>query len=394
MAYTRQTFPEWLLSLSKGSKYRGETPAPNQTPMITREEFSGLPPEMVEQAMRDEAARRENRYLERMDRSSMWLRVPSLQRRMGEAAQLQSIFPQEREAAGQNLQNTAVQAAKAQAARTTAAPASIVYATPESMEAASRASTADESVNPSKAAIDDIIQRKLAAAVQAGQPSEDINPNESEIDAALKIARQRALEAAYAREGQNGMLSSQNAWRTGDEEPGYTTPSAAGMWSGIDMRARPVTTPLDRQEDTQFSDIPGGAARLPTAAGSSTAPARPSTSAAAPAARPTPPMPLRSPVQREEPSVMSRIFGGGPEYQSTGQRLIRDDGKGVDFGSGENAADFFRASRALKEQRPEMFERQAEARGGAPKSAAGGGGKEAAMHKALEIIHHLLMRGR
>jgi hypothetical protein len=42
-----------------------------------------------------------------------------------------------------------------------------------------------------------------------------------------------------------------------------------------------------------------------------------------------------------------------------------------------------------------MFERQAEARGGAPKSIGGngGGGKDAALHKALEIIHHLLSRG-
>jgi hypothetical protein len=39
-----------------------------------------------------------------------------------------------------------------------------------------------------------------------------------------------------------------------------------------------------------------------------------------------------------------------------------------------------------------MFERQAEARGGAPKSS--GGGKDAALHKALEIIHHMLVRGR
>ena len=381
MPYQRQSFPEWLLSLSKGSKYRGETPAPNQTPMITREEFSGLPPEMVEQAMRDEAARRENRYLERMDRSSMGLRVPSFQRRMGEAVQAQSIFPQERETAGQNLQNTAVQAAKAQAARTTAAPASIVYATPEAMEAASRASTADENVNPSKAAIDDIIQRKLAAAVQAGQPSEDINPSESDIDAALKIARQRALEAAYAREGQNGMLSSQNAWRTGDEEPGYTTPNAAGMWSGIDMRARPVTTPLDRQENIRFSDIPGGAARLPTAAGSSTAPARPSTSAAAPAAMREVTQPSRAAEapRGETASLLSRIFGGGQEPQTREQLWAAANA------DPDNKGAYFRAARV--ENNP-----PGEKRGGPVKAATGG--KDAALHKALEIIHHLLTRGR
>ena len=114
------------------------------------------------------------------------------------------------------------------------------------------------------------------------------------------------------------------------------------------------------------------------------------------AARPTPPLPMARPsdVPRgESASLMSRFFGG-PEYQSTGQRVVKEGGQGVEFGSSESPADFFRASRALKEQRPEMFERQAEARGGAPKPVSGGGGKDAAMHKALEIIHHLLVRGR
>jgi hypothetical protein len=85
---------------------------------------------------------------------------------------------------------------------------------------------------------------------------------------------------------------------------------------------------------------------------------------------------------------------GGPEYQSTGDRVVKEGGQGVNFGSGESAADFFRADKALRAQRPEMFERQAEARGGAPKSSGGGGGKDAALHKALEIIHHMLVRGR
>jgi hypothetical protein len=98
--------------------------------------------------------------------------------------------------------------------------------------------------------------------------------------------------------------------------------------------------------------------------------------------------------EQPSPSFMSRLFGG-PEYQSTGERVVRDGGQGVNFGSGESAADFFRADRELRKQRPEMFERQAEARGGAPKPvSSGGGGKDAALHKALEIIHHLLTRGR
>ena len=120
-----------------------------------------------------------------------------------------------------------------------------------------------------------------------------------------------------------------------------------------------------------------------------------------PAARPTarpmvlpPSLELQRQARSEQPSssFMSRIFGG-PEYQSTGDRVVKEGGQGVNFGSGDSPADFFRADRELRKQRPEMFERQAEARGGAPK-ASGGGGKDAALHKALEIIHHLLTRGR
>lgn len=126
-------------------------------------------------------------------------------------------------------------------------------------------------------------------------------------------------------------------------------------------------------------------------------PAAETTAAARPAARPMvlpPSLELQRQARSEQPSssFMSRIFGG-PEYQSTGDRVIKDGGQGVNFGSGESAADFFRADRELRKQRPEMFERQAEARGGAPKSS-GGGGKDAALHKALEIIHHMLVRGR
>ena len=126
-------------------------------------------------------------------------------------------------------------------------------------------------------------------------------------------------------------------------------------------------------------------------------PAQTPTAGATTAARPMvlpPSLELQRQARSEQPSssFMSRIFGG-PEYQSTGDRVVKEGGQGVNFGSGESAADFFRADRELRKQRPEMFERQAEARGGAPK-AAGNGGKDAALHKALEIIHHLLTRGR
>jgi hypothetical protein len=133
--------------------------------------------------------------------------------------------------------------------------------------------------------------------------------------------------------------------------------------------------------------LPAGAAAASTA---------PTTTSTTPVARREVTQPSRAAEapRGETASLLSRIFGRGPEYQSTGDRVVKEGGQGVNFGSGESAADFFRADRALRAQRPEMFERQAEARGGAPKAASGAGGKDAALHKALEIIHHLLTRGR
>jgi hypothetical protein len=257
-----------------------------------------------------------------------------------------------------------------------------------SFQRLSQAGALSTNVDPAQAAIgqevftppsdEELLRRRMEAAIGAGamgQPDESINPSESDIEAALRIARQRALETAYSRENPNRMLSDQNAFRFMEGEPGYTTPGAAGMWSGVDMRAQPVAASSAEKPSTSA----------------------PSTSAAAPAtaARPTHPMPLAPPADirpKETTSFMSRLFSG-PEYQSTGDRVIKEGGQGVNFGSPESAADFFRAEKALRAQRPEMFERQAEARGGAPK-ATGGGGKDAALHKALEIIHHMLVRGR
>ena len=60
------------------------------------------------------------------------------------------------------------------------------------------------------------------------------------------------------------------------------------------------------------------------------------------------------------------------------------DGAPVNWGSPESAADFFRADKALMAKRKEEEGR-----------AAGGGvggkpDKDAALHKALEIIHHMI----
>jgi hypothetical protein len=111
---------------------------------------------------------------------------------------------------------------------------------------------------------------------------------------------------------------------------------------------------------------------------------------------------MRSPVEREAPSFLSRLFAGGDERQSTGARVQDMNRQGrtvIDWGSPESAADFFRADKAAREWNAKNAENQAIGAGssadtGMKRGGSVGGGKDAALHKALEIIHHLLTRGR
>ena len=97
----------------------------------------------------------------------------------------------------------------------------------------------------------------------------------------------------------------------------------------------------------------------------------------APASAPMPPT-RPAELAREQPSILSKIFSG-QDYQSKGGQL-RQDGR-INWGDPESAADFFRADKA----RMETPEASGMKRGGAA-------GKPDSMHKALEIIHHLLTR--
>jgi len=116
--------------------------------------------------------------------------------------------------------------------------------------------------------------------------------------------------------------------------------------------------------------------------------------AAAPAAAPA-----------QSGNFFSNLFKGGPEVQSNNQALIQrmqgpmQPGQerpmtrlnvGNSSGPEGSAADFFRADKARQE-----LEKSGEAfttmkRGGAAQAP----GKDAALHKALEIIHHMITRGR
>lgn len=97
------------------------------------------------------------------------------------------------------------------------------------------------------------------------------------------------------------------------------------------------------------------------------------------------PMPPTRPVElaREQPSILSKIFSG-QDYQSNSRPVNEPmGGAPVNWGSSDSAADFFRADKALMAKRQEE---EGRARGGAANA------KPDSLHKALEIIHHLLTR--
>jgi hypothetical protein len=135
--------------------------------------------------------------------------------------------------------------------------------------------------------------------------------------------------------------------------------------------------------------------------GSRVAPAEPSGSG----------VPLAAPAKTD---LMSRLFGG-PQYQGSGGQLLQRSGEGrttVNWGDPDSAANFFRADAAMRKLQDEK--QDFEGRSGAdidyvnrmaasqqnakavPEGKAEGGSvsskptKEAMLHRALEIIHHMI----
>ena len=90
-----------------------------------------------------------------------------------------------------------------------------------------------------------------------------------------------------------------------------------------------------------------------------------------------------APMRRPDEGMLSRIFSG-QDYQSNSRPVNEPmGGAPVNWGNPESAADFFRADKALMAKRQEE---EGRARGGAANA------KPDSLHKALEIIHHLLTR--
>jgi hypothetical protein len=108
---------------------------------------------------------------------------------------------------------------------------------------------------------------------------------------------------------------------------------------------------------------------------------------AAPAAAPA----QQAPAKQDEPGFLGRIFGKDP-YAGMSSRQLMD----IANQNPDSPAAFFRADQALRKEQPDMFKPKndtvpAEKRGGPVKGNAAPG-KDAALHKALEIIHHMLTR--
>jgi hypothetical protein len=94
------------------------------------------------------------------------------------------------------------------------------------------------------------------------------------------------------------------------------------------------------------------------------------------------PAPAPAPAPAANEGILSKIFGGDPYKGMDSAALMKRANENPD-----DAAAFFRADKALRAERPEMFTGDGMATGGAAKPH-----KDAALHKALEIIHHLISR--
>ena len=218
--------------------------------------------------------------------------------------------------------------------------------------------------------------------------------------AATRLIEPAAAEAATAGE----LTAGQVAGRTALAGTPLMTAAAMAPSDNLPQRMLPSSAGMDRMEDADFYRSVGantfrnspaldrsedenlyrsvGAARLPSSTGidQTDYPMRSPAVAAAKREIPLPPSrELQAQARAEQPSdgILSRIFSG-KDYQSN-SRPVTEDGT-VNWGNPDSAADFFRADKARM----------------AMEGKAGGGGvggkpdKDAALHKALEIIHHMI----
>lgn len=167
------------------------------------------------------------------------------------------------------------------------------------------------------------------------------------------------------------------------------------------MSAADLEGPAERpgfvSEDMSAAFLDGPAAKLSQPARRAVQVAR----SVMPANPPMPPRPQREPVgapmqlpsaapQGSSEGFLSRLFGSQPETLSSRELFERAS-------QTDSPADFFRADRAMREGRAEGGAAMGEATpfpspAAPPKPSSGG--RDAAITKALDIIHQLVLRGR
>jgi hypothetical protein len=194
--------------------------------------------------------------------------------------------------------------------------------------------------------------------------------------------------AAAASYGATKLIDQINGPRQTAGQPQPTPPAGAGT-------GRPVIPSgytVDDQPAYRLPDISGGSLEQPTRIASQQA-----VQQARALATPTPMMrPESSPSPKD--SILSRIFSG-QDYQSSGptrgdNRLYqgeKDGRKVINWGDPESAADFFRASKAQQDWNAQSPDNPSI--GAGMKRGGAANAKPDSVHKALEIIHHLLTRG-
>jgi hypothetical protein len=190
-------------------------------------------------------------------------------------------------------------------------------------------------------------------------PSDVDKAMEAVTQSKLQTERQKQLQAAYGREEQNTMLNPETNARLPAERP---VSNVAPISVGSNMMLG--------------QNAPEAASAAPVIARPAAAQIARETLRSAPAAAPAPS------GADKGPGVLSSIFSKvyDPNYQKGASQA--DLWKAFNEDP-ENKAAYFRAARGDTGQAP-----SAEKRGGSVN------GKDATLHKALEIIHHMMVHGK
>jgi hypothetical protein len=244
---------------------------------------------------------------------------------------------------------------------------------------------------PSK---EEVLQKKMLAAVQAGQPSEDMNPSENDIQAALRIAKQRAEESAAKSARVQGMQDQDEQELEADRAMRAQIP--AGYQGSAEFTLPRRQIPASDYDSIQGLPIAGGEARRPTGAGS-TAPAK---NNSLPGSSDNDLRSIPQPMRRLGALPPATDEGNQSFFSSLLSKLTPKDPY-----AGMSAQQMYERAQEMQSsgdeggsnvliQRAGRLPDAGMKRGGVATAGGAGPHKDAALHKALDIIHAMMTRGR